>query len=120
MPLGFYHLLSVRVPTLIVFGSFSSRPKVQSIIPATPPVRPSTPFECVTTFDETIASLHLCVARCEREGKPLPLVLRHARESILSPDAQAASIASRLLSNDDTRHRIPAEFEKLLLAAVRE
>ncbi len=78
------------------------------------------PFECVTTFDETIASLHLCVTKCEREGRPLPLALRHSRESILPPDGQAASIASRLLSNDDSQHRIPAEFEKLLLAAVRE
>lgn len=78
------------------------------------------PFECVTTFDETIASLHLCVTKCEKEGRPLPPALRHARESILPPDGQAASIASRLLSNDDARHRIPAEFEKLLLAAVRE
>jgi hypothetical protein len=78
------------------------------------------PFECVATFDETLASLHLCVARCEKEGRPLPIALRHARESILPPDQKAASIASRLLSNDDTRHRIPAEFEKLVLAAVRE
>lgn len=78
------------------------------------------PFECVTTFDETIASLHLCVARREKEGRPLPVALRHARESILPPDDQAATIASRLLSNDDAQHRIPAEFEKLLFAAVRE
>ncbi|MFY9608804.1 MAG: hypothetical protein WAU45_09350 [Blastocatellia bacterium] len=78
------------------------------------------PFECVTTLDETIASLHLCVTKCEKEGRPLPPALRHARESILPPDGQAASIASRVLSNDDPQHRIPAEFEKLLLAAVRE
>lgn len=78
------------------------------------------PFECVTTFDETIASLHLCVTKCEDEGSPLPPALRHARESILPPDGQAASIASRLLSNEETQHRIPAQFEKLLLAAVRE
>jgi hypothetical protein len=77
------------------------------------------PFECVTTFDEAIASLHLCVEKCEREGKPLPVALQHARESILSGDGRAAEIAARVLSNDDSRHRIPAEFEKLLRAAVR-
>jgi UDP-N-acetyl-alpha-D-muramoyl-L-alanyl-L-glutamate epimerase len=78
------------------------------------------PFECVTTFDETVASLYLCIVRCEKEGRPLPIALRYARESILPPDQKVASIASRLLSNDDTRHRIPAEFEKLVLAAVQE
>jgi hypothetical protein len=78
------------------------------------------PFECVTTFDEAIASLHLCVEKCEKEGKRLPLALQYARESILSGDGRAAEIAARVLSNDDSRHRIPAEFEKLLRAAVRE
>ena len=77
------------------------------------------PFECVTTFDEAIASLHLCVEKCEREGKRLPVALQYARESILSGDGRAAEIAARVLSNDDSRHRIPAEFEKLLRAAVR-
>ncbi|HWN99731.1 MAG TPA: hypothetical protein VNS63_10720 [Blastocatellia bacterium] len=76
------------------------------------------PFECVTTFDEAIASLHLCVAKCEKESKPLPLALRYARDAIVTPDAQA--IASRILFNEDDRHRIPPEFEKLLRAAVRE
>ena len=78
------------------------------------------PFECVTTFDETIASLYLCVSRCEKDGRPLPLALRYASESILPSKGEAAAIASRILAGGDTRHRIPAEFEKLLLAAVRE
>ena len=75
------------------------------------------PFECVTTYDEAIASLYLCVAKDEKEGKPPPVALEYARQSILKPDA--ASLAVRILSNDDHPHRIPAEFEKLLKAAVR-
>jgi len=75
------------------------------------------PFECVTTYDEAIASLYLCVAKDEKEGKPLPVALEYARQAILKPDA--ASLAVRILSNDDHPHRIPAEFEKLLKAAVR-
>jgi hypothetical protein len=78
------------------------------------------PFECVTTFDEAIASLHLCIEKCEKEGKRLPVALQYAREAILSGDGRAAEIAARVLSNDDSRHRIPVEFEKLLRAAVRE
>ncbi|HTG13741.1 MAG TPA: hypothetical protein VK747_00585 [Blastocatellia bacterium] len=78
------------------------------------------PFECVTTFDEAIASLYLCVARGEKTGKPLPVALEYARQSILKPDGTAAALAARILSNDDHPHRIPAEFEKLLQAAVRE
>jgi hypothetical protein len=77
------------------------------------------PFECVTTFDEAIASLHLCVGKAENDRKPLPVALQYARDSILTPDVNAASLAERLLSNDDRRHRIPAEFETLLQAAVR-
>ncbi|MEK6299267.1 MAG: hypothetical protein AABO41_00975 [Acidobacteriota bacterium] len=78
------------------------------------------PFECVTTFDEAIASLHLCVAKRDREGKPLLPSLQYARESILPSDGSAALLADRILSDDDYRHRIPGEFEKLLRAAVQE
>jgi len=78
------------------------------------------PFECVTTFDEAIASLHLCLAKVEREGAPVPQSLQYARESILPSDGGAARLAEKILSNEDYHHRIPAEFEKLLRAAVRE
>lgn len=78
------------------------------------------PFECVTTFDEAIASLHLCVAKGKEQGKPLPVALQYARDSILTPDVDAASLAELVLSSNDGRHRIPAKFEKLLWAVVRE
>lgn len=78
------------------------------------------PFECVTTFDEAIASLHLCIAKREKEGQPLPLALRYARDTILEAGGPAASIAARILSNDGHPHRIPAEFEELLRAATRD
>ena len=59
------------------------------------------------------------VAKADREGKPFPAALQFARESILPPDGRAALLADRILSNNDYRHRIPEEFEKLLRAAVK-
>ena len=77
------------------------------------------PFECVTTLKEAIASIHLCVKRCEESGRPLPISLRYAQDNILPNRDEAELIALSILHHDDDHHQIPEEFERVLRAEIK-
>jgi len=72
------------------------------------------PFECVATSKEIIAALALAIAKTKEAAGPLPPVLEYAARHI--PGATDSSLAARILGSYG-RHRIPAEFEKILKSA---
>ena len=73
------------------------------------------PFECVATSKEIIAALALAIAKTKEAGGPLPPVLAYAAQDI--PGATGGNSASAIFGSYG-RHRIPAEFEKILKLAV--
>ena len=72
------------------------------------------PFECVATSKEIIAALALAIAKTKEAAGPLRPVLEYAARHI--PGATDSSLAAGILGSYG-RHRIPAEFEKILKSA---
>jgi UDP-N-acetyl-alpha-D-muramoyl-L-alanyl-L-glutamate epimerase len=72
------------------------------------------PFECVATFQETIASLYLCVEKHNRSGDLLPPVLEYIKNNIITNASEAEVLATSILSLNDNHHRLPVEFQNLL------
>jgi hypothetical protein len=76
------------------------------------------PFECVGTFEETIAALYLGIERAEAGHRALPAALSHVKENILLGYPQAAQLAEKLLSDWGTDHHLPPGYAELLQARL--
>jgi hypothetical protein len=76
------------------------------------------PFECVGTFEETIAALYLGIERAEARHRALPAALSHVKKDILLDYPQAAQLAEKLLSDWGTDHHLPAKYAELLQARL--
>jgi hypothetical protein len=75
------------------------------------------PFECVATTAEIAAALALAIARLERAGEPLPLLLRWASQNV--PGALNTGAAAVILTSYGP-HRIPQELESFLTKALND
>jgi hypothetical protein len=76
------------------------------------------PFECVGTYEETIAALYLGIARAEARHQALPTVLSSVKDGILPAYPQAAQLAEKLLSDWGTDHHLPPGYAELLQARL--
>jgi hypothetical protein len=72
------------------------------------------PFECVGTFDETIAALYLSVAKAKRLAGGLPRALRWAEREVLPVHPDAALLARRSTSDWGDEHHLPPEYAAAL------
>lgn len=78
------------------------------------------PFECVTTKEETIVALHLCIQVYTQTGEPLPVVLIDAQKNILADQKNLEERAQEVLDSWQPNSNAPAPFEELLRAAYHE
>lgn len=78
------------------------------------------PFECVTTKEETIVALHLCVQVYAQSGQALPVVLSDAQTNILATEKNLEERAQAVLDSWAANPNAPEPFEELLRAAYHE
>lgn len=78
------------------------------------------PFECVTTKEETLVSVHLCIQVYGQTGQPLPTVLADAQKNILAQESNLDKRAQAVLEAWQSNPNAPAPFEELLRAAYHE
>ncbi|MEN3333078.1 MAG: UDP-N-acetyl-alpha-D-muramoyl-L-alanyl-L-glutamate epimerase [Blastocatellia bacterium] len=76
------------------------------------------PFECVGTYEETIAALYLGIEQANARHGALPAALHHVKEHILLDYPQAAQLAETLLSDWGADHHLPAKYAELLQARL--
>ena len=71
------------------------------------------PFECVGTYEELLAGLRLSIKKLEAESKPLPYLLKYAKEKIL-----ARSQSLGLLTAWDENNFLTKEVSRNLKAQI--
>ena len=72
------------------------------------------PFECVGTYEESIAALHLCVKQARSVHTQLPIVLERASQEILSQETNLDERAQAVLTAWNMEHHIPHGWENWL------
>ena len=70
------------------------------------------PFECVGSRDEINAALVLTIDRMEEEGEPLPLLLRHYKQSGMYAGRKAER--DRYFAYYDDENLVPEPFAALV------
>ena len=75
-------------------------------------VLPNKPFECVGSRKEVNISLCLAIARAEREGEKLPLLLANYKQT--PQYAEYAETAADFGQEWDPQHNLPAELAELV------
>lgn len=70
------------------------------------------PFECVGSRDEINAALVLTIDRMEEEGEPLPLLLRHYKQSGMYAGRKAER--DRYFAYYDDENLVPEPFATLV------
>lgn len=78
------------------------------------------PFECVTTTEETLVALHLCIQVYTQAGQPLPPVLADAAQHVLAQEQNLDQRAQDVLDAWETSPNMPPQFEQLLKVAYHE
>lgn len=97
-----------------------TRPENIPLIHALAGLAETKPFECVTTKEETLVSLHLCVQVYTQTGQSLPVVLADAQKNILAQEVRLEERTQEMLEAWATNRNAPAPFEELLRAAYHE
>lgn len=75
-------------------------------------LQPEKPFECVGSREEVNTAICQTIARMQREGEPIPLLLREYMNQPLYEDMRRRKNPYDKFF--ESRHFLPAEFEKLL------
>ena len=65
------------------------------------------PFECVTTVDETLAALYLCIKTTPQNAG---MVLNYAKEKILNASIDYEQLVKQILEFKGNTERIPQEY----------
>lgn len=77
------------------------------------------PFECVGTYEETLAAFALSIQKFQTEhpGTELPAVLRYVQETVLAKDQAAFRQASAALCFWNPQHHVSGRLETIVRAA---
>ena len=76
------------------------------------------PFECVGTKEETLAALHLCVEKYQRQGIALPPALSTIAETVLTTRCDLPELTQRILSSWSDQHHLPGDLALHLRAIM--
>jgi UDP-N-acetyl-alpha-D-muramoyl-L-alanyl-L-glutamate epimerase len=76
------------------------------------------PFECVSTIEEALASLYLCIQHCQQSAIPLPKALQSIQSEVTSPAKNAQGLAITLLAHKEASRNVPSEFRPLLESLI--
>ena len=104
-----------RDQLLRIFGSdlFASE-GAEEILRALLGLDAAKPFECVGTKEETLAAIHLCVEKYQRQGIALPPALSTIAETVLATRSNLPALTQRILSSWSDRHHLPADLANSL------
>lgn len=72
------------------------------------------PFECVGTYEESLAALYLCVKHARSQRADLPVVLARAQSELLHQEENMAQRAQTILTAWNQEHHIPNAWETWL------
>ncbi len=76
------------------------------------------PFECVGTVAETLAVLHLAVARARARGGALPPLLEYVEREVLCRRSDLDQLTAQVLGGWGEQHHLPAPYVALLRRAL--
>lgn len=72
------------------------------------------PFECVGTYEESLAALHLGVESALRQRTDLPALLARANQEILKPEENMAERAQRIMKSWNDENNVPYFWQEWL------
>jgi len=77
------------------------------------------PFECVGTYQETLAAFQLSVVKFQRlhPDRPLPAVLKFVRETVLNQEANLDGLIQKTLCFWNDEHHLNEQLVKIVRAA---
>ena len=98
--------------TRLLGADMLNLPEMEPVLQELCGALPNKPFECVGSRKEVNLSLCLAIARAEQAGEPLPLLLKHYKQSPLY--AEYAPQAAAFGQEWDPQHNLPAELAALV------